>query len=97
MLDETHAVDKLYLLAEEFKIHMRNREYLRAKHCYETAREVSVFMELGRENMDTLFGERGERGEVIRRGLFCEEQVQKAYYEAVVKNDPPVEGAPPPW
>lgn len=97
MLDRIQAVDKLYILAEEFKIHMKNKEYPQAKHCYETAREVSVFMELDRENMDMLFGARGERGVILRNGLFGEEMVQKAYYGTVVKKDPPVMEAPPPW
>lgn len=37
MLDRIQAVDKLYILAGEFDIHMKNKEYQRAKHCYETA------------------------------------------------------------
>ena len=97
MLDRMQTVDKLYTLAEEFKIHMKNKEYQRAKYCYETARGVSVFMELDRENMDVLFGERGERGVILRNGLFREELVQEAYYETVVKRDTPVTEAPPPW
>lgn len=97
MLDRMQTVDKLYILAGEFDLHMKNKEYQRAKHCYETAREVSVFMELDRENMDVLFGERGEKGVILRNGLFREDKVQEAYYETVVKKDPPVLEAPPPW
>ncbi len=97
MLEGIQALDKLYILADEFNIHMRNKEYQRAKDCYDTAIKEAVSIKLDREQTEEFFGERGERGVILRNGLFREEEVQRAYYETVVKKDPPVISAPPPW
>lgn len=65
---------------------MDQKDYPRAKHCYDTAVTISVFLELDEEKQLELFGERGERGAIIRQGLFPEESVQKAYRECIRKN-----------
>lgn len=86
MLEGKEIMGKLYLLADEFKVHMRNQEYSRAKHCYDTAVTVTVFLEMEAEIKLELFGERGERGSIIKEGLFREEQVIKAYGECIKRN-----------
>lgn len=87
MIDGKALMDKLYLLPEQFKYHMSCKEYARAKHCYDTAVTVSVFLELDDSHMQELFGERGERGVIFRRGLFPEEAVQRAYLECIKINE----------
>lgn len=86
MLEGKEILDKLCLLAGEFSVHMRNREYYRAKHCYDTAVTVAVFLEMEEETKMELFGERGERGAVVRKGLFPEDQVIKAYGECIKRS-----------
>ena len=61
-------------------------------HCayckarYEVARSVAVTMELSEDIKEELFGVRGGKGEILRNGAFPEELVQKALYEASVRN-----------
>ncbi|MCM1264483.1 MAG: hypothetical protein NC313_17360 [Butyrivibrio sp.] len=86
MLNTKEIIDKLYVLPEQFHRDMQEKNYIGAKHCYDTAREVAVFLNLDAGMMLELFGERGERGAVIRKGLFPEEQVQKAYLECIKIN-----------
>ncbi len=87
MIDGKTLMDKLYSLPEQFKYHMSCKEYARAKYCYDTAVTVSVFLELDNSYMRELFGERGERGVIIQKGLFPEEVVQKAYLECIKNNE----------
>lgn len=87
MLEGKALADKLYEQPELFNLHMRNRQYSRAKACYDTARNVLVFLEADEGRMEEFFGRRGERGAVLKEGLFNEEQVQKAYYECIRKGD----------
>ena len=86
MLKEKEIWDKLYNLPVMFRWHMSRKEYPRAKAGYDTARTVSVFLEIDEHGMQELFGERGERGAIISQGLFPEEQVQKAYLECIKAN-----------
>lgn len=86
MLEGKEILDKLYLLAEEFKVHMRNKEYYRAKNCYDTAVTVVVFLNVDEGIRRELFGERGERGAILKRGMFPEEQVINAYGECIKRN-----------
>lgn len=65
MLKEKELLDKLHELSQLFKVHMRNKDYSRAKHCYDTAVTVAVFMEISEERRRELFGERGERGIIL--------------------------------
>lgn len=85
MLDGRAIEQKLYNLAGKFKIHMGAKRYPQAKHCYDKAREVAVFVELEEDKMRELFGERKEKGIIVKEGLFKEEQVQKAYFQCCVK------------
>lgn len=86
MLDNKALLDKLYELPQMFHFYMEHKDYPRAKHCYDTARTVAVFMEIDESRKAELFGERGERGAIIQQGLFPEEKVQKAYVECVKRN-----------
>lgn len=83
MLEGKQIIDKLYGEADLFVHHMRKKEYPQAKFCYDTARNVAVFLELEEKRMQELFGERGDKGEILQPGMFREEQVQKAYLECI--------------
>lgn len=87
MLDNQALMDKLYQLPETFRSSMKQKDYPGAKCCYETARTVALFLEIDEDGRTELFGERGERGVIIKQGLFPEEQVQKAYLECIKKNE----------
>lgn len=86
MLSSEALLEKLYELPRMFALNMSDKDYPRAKHCYDTARTVALFLNLDEEHMKELFGERGECGVSIRTGLFPEEKVQKAYFECVRKD-----------
>ena len=45
------------------------------------------FLEAEEAVMLEFFGERGERGVILKEGLFNEEQVQRAYLECIRKGD----------
>lgn len=83
MLKDEQLLDKLYKLPKAFKLYMEQKDYPRAKHCYDTAVTVATFMEIDEERRRELFGERGERGVIIQQGLFWEESVQRAYLECI--------------
>ena len=46
MLEGKQIIDKLYGEADLFVHHMRKKEYPQATCCYDTARNVAVFLEL---------------------------------------------------
>lgn len=83
MLDNRQAEKKLYDLPEIFKAHMKCRRYSEAKACYDRAVTIALFMEADEKQKTELFGERGERGVIIKEGLFPEREVQKAYEECI--------------
>lgn len=83
MLAEKEVKEKLQMYADKFKTHFRNKEYHRAKRLYDSAVTVSVFLEMEEEFNKELFGERGERGAVIKQGQFREEDVIKTYEECI--------------
>lgn len=83
MLTEENLKDKLILYAETFQQHMKNKEYVRAKKCYDAAVTVSVVAQLDDQFKKELFGERGERGVILYQGLFREDQVLKAYEQCI--------------
>ena len=76
---------KLEELAAVFNNHIRAKRFPQAKHCYDTARNVSVFLEMDEKEQQELFGSRKADGEVEKEGLFKEELAQKAYFETCVK------------
>lgn len=87
MLDSKGIMEKLYMLPGLFKAYMDRRDYAGAKHCYDTAVTVAVFMDLDEKSMTELFGGRGERGQITRQGLFPEESVQAAYWKCIQRNE----------
>lgn len=86
MLTEKEAEQKLRGLADEFQILMKQRQYGKAKQRYEVARNVAVIMEMDEKILQELFGQRGGKGEMLVKGAFPEELVQKAFYETSVRN-----------
>ena len=87
LLSEKEILDKLYDQPELFKHFMGNKKYSEAKYCYDQTVCVLLFLGADEEMLDEFFGVRGERGAVLRAGLFPQELVQKAYYEVAVKRD----------
>lgn len=85
MIDERRTEQKLEELAAVFKSHALAKRYPQAKRCYDTARNIAVFMELAEEKREELFGIRGERGIIEKEGMFPEYLVQKVYLETCVK------------
>lgn len=85
MLESREIEKKLYDMAAIFKVHMRAKRYSQAKYVYDRARDLAVSVELEEEKRAELFGRRGERGVILREGLFNEELVQKAFLETCVK------------
>ena len=85
MLSGWEIEQKLHNMAAVFRNHMRAKRYAQAKYLYENARDLAVNVGLEEEKREELFGIRGERGVILKDGLFPEELVQKAYYETCVK------------
>ena len=85
MLDNKGIEQKIYDLAAVFNVHMKAKRYAQAKYCYDKARTLAVEVQMEEEKKDQLFGIRGNRGEIIKEGLFKEELVMKAYVETCVK------------
>lgn len=85
MQTDKQIMDKLCSLADSFNTHMKNKCYTEAVACYKSARNAAVKSGLPEAQMQELFGERGERGEILKQGLFREDLVQKAFYEEFVK------------
>lgn len=79
------AKHKLWELAASFRTYVRQKNWSQAKHSYEVARSVAVFMELPEVDMIFLFGTREEPDKPIV-GLFPEDEVQKAYWECIKRN-----------
>lgn len=78
MLTEKELVKKLHSEAANFRALVKQHQYTQAMKRYKTALDVAVFVELGREELDRLFGDRGEKGVIIQRGAFPEEMVINA-------------------
>lgn len=71
----------IFDLAEQFKRHMRKKEYAKAKNCYNTALTVSLFVGLEEDKKLELFGSRDPEIE----GMFREKDIQKAVYECDIR------------
>lgn len=85
MLNQQEIIDRLCKKAEIFKDLIYEKEYYQAKYQYDTAVTLAVELHLDQAVREELFGIRGERGVILKEGLFPERLVQKAYYEACVK------------
>lgn len=86
MLTEKEIIGKLYEAAEQFRMHMEARRYPQAKHCYETAVNVAVFVGLDEAESQKLFGIRGEKGVIIQDGKFGIERVLRMYEKNIFGN-----------
>lgn len=80
MIDERKAEEKLMELADLFQSHYREKEYRKAKYCYDSARTIASFLELPEERMIYYFG---TRTPVSTEGIFQEEKVQKVYEKCI--------------
>lgn len=87
MIEGKELMDKLYTQAELFEHYVRNKRWTEARSSYDRTVTVLLFLQADEKIMLEFFGERGERGIILKEGLFKEELVQKAYYEAAVKRD----------
>ncbi len=87
MLEGKGFMDKLRREAGLFKGYMREKRYPEAKYCYDSVLAALVLMEADRETMREFFGERGERGVILKEGLFPEWQVQEAYLACIRSGD----------
>lgn len=83
MIAERSVWKKLEELAAVFNNHIRAKRYHQAKYCYDTARNVSVFLEMDEKEYQKLFGygNKEDRNEE----MFKRELVQKVYVETCVK------------
>lgn len=78
MLSEAEIREKLFdQYPIMFRQSMAAHHYTRAKNIVDTARKVALFIQLPEKDLDKLFGIRGDRGVILREGLFPEEQVLK--------------------
>lgn len=85
MIEDRRIWQKLDELAATFNNHIRAKRYTQAKYCYDTARNVSVFLEMDEKESQMLFGSKKSKGEIEKEGIFKEELVQKVYFECCVK------------
>ncbi|MCM1219389.1 MAG: hypothetical protein NC548_33335 [Lachnospiraceae bacterium] len=88
MLTAKQIRNKIFRSAEEFKSYISEKKWSQAKHAYDRASAMAVFMELPEEDMAALFGNRAYRedSEPVERGLFDEELVRRAYDECIRLN-----------
>lgn len=86
MLTGENLLHKFYDYALLFQNYIASQKWHQAKYCYDTARNVAVFLELEQKQMEELFGSRQDEENIIT-GRFREEDVQKVYYECAVKRD----------
>jgi hypothetical protein len=88
--DEAAAVDKLFGLADKFRMHYDRREWSQAMAAYHTANISSVFLaeldnEADRQLLKELFGHGNGPGEDIK-GAFNRDMVQRAHIECIKKD-----------
>lgn len=88
MLNERQAKNKLYECAERFTQLCRNKDWPAAKFTYFRAQTVAAFMELPKEDMAELFGNRPYKAdhEELKDGLFPEAMVERASWECIRRN-----------
>lgn len=89
MLTAEQIREKIFRSAEEFEQHCRQKQWSRAKHVYDRASAMAVFMELPESDLAVLFGNRAYREddrEPVERGLFDEALASRAYDECIKRN-----------
>lgn len=89
MLSAEEIREKIFRKAEDFRKHFCEKKWSQAKHDYDTASSMAVFMELEEDDMAALFGSRPyleDDREEAADGLFREAEVEKAYWECIKRN-----------
>lgn len=79
--------DRLYDQPELFNHYIKNKQWAEAKQCYDAVRDELCSIHADEETMVEFFGEQGERGVILKEGLFRKEYVQKAYFEVAVRKN----------
>ncbi len=76
---------KVYGLSEYFNHHYMQKEWWKAKHQYDTALTIAVFMDFPEEDMIRLFGSRpyASDDDDLTEGIFPEQKVLKAQHECI--------------
>lgn len=87
IIERQEIMDMLYEQPVLFDHYMKNKQYPEAKYCYDSTVATMRKLRADESLMIEFFGERGERGVILREGLFREEKVQKAYYETAIKRN----------
>lgn len=85
MMTEAEVEARLKEMAESFMVHFRNKKYVEAKHCYDSAITIATFLDLSIPFRMELFGNRPyvDDDKELEPGLFIEEYVQKAYWKCI--------------
>lgn len=81
LIIEEQIEERLRRLADKFMDYYRNKEYEKAKICYDTARTVFCVMGTSDEFREELWGNRNKS----IPGLFMESVVSKVFLETTVK------------
>ena len=77
--------NRLDEMAGKFMAFYRNKQYTAAKREYDAAVTIALRLDIEEEKKEELFGTRGERGTILKRGLFPEDLVMKVTYETCMK------------
>lgn len=88
MLTAEQARAKVYELSEYFNHYFAQGEWWRAKHAYDTATTISVFLEFSEEDKIALYGNRAYKDDddPLTEGLFSERRALKAQLECIKRN-----------
>lgn len=86
MLNSEQIVDRLRGLPEVFEQAMKDKQYHKAKHCYDTAVTVAIFIEADNSLREELFGIHGDVHEDVKEGRFVDKWVCKAYEECIKRD-----------
>ncbi|MBE5886733.1 MAG: hypothetical protein E7284_10065 [Lachnospiraceae bacterium] len=84
MLTVEQIREKLFELPKKFDQLCMAGEWKQAKHVYDTAVNITVFMELDLEDRIQLFGNRTykEDDDELKEGMFLEARVLRVYRES---------------
>ena len=77
-------VDKFLQMPEQFKEAYRKKEWFQAKHLYDSAIVIGLFLEVPESIREQVFGSR--QHEEIIDGMFPEWMVEQVMRECVIKN-----------
>ena len=91
MLTVEQIKEKLWQQPLLFDRLCEESNWQQARYVYDTSRNIAVFLELNREEMISMFGNRPYKGDddELIEGMFTEWKIQRAYRESF-KTDKPV-------